>query len=290
MATDSEEVNSYPGPGGGRAPTAVDVEAVMAGLRASRLDWPEPLHLAVVDSTNRRAERLAAAGAPDWTVVVADEQTTGHGRLGRRWEAPPGTALLASVVLRLPPGTAAEHVGWVPLLIGMAATGAVGAAGVGARLKWPNDVVVPAPGMGQLQKLGGVLTEAHLDGRCVLIGGIGINTTMSRAELPVPEATSLRLCGASDESAGNLLVGVMVRLRRLWERWNEARGDADRSGIRPEYEAMCATIGEEVVLSLPGGKRVHGTALGVDHEGHLRVECRQEVVTVTAGDVVHVRH
>ena len=136
------------------------------------------LHLRLTDSTNERAKELAAAGAPHGALVTASEQTAGRGRQGRRWSAPPGSSLLASLVVRPVPRL-------LPLASAVAVCDAVdtapGPAGRTALIKWPNDVVL-ARGE-QLAKLAGILIEARVQqGWAVL--GIGLNVAVELDELP----------------------------------------------------------------------------------------------------------
>jgi BirA family transcriptional regulator, biotin operon repressor / biotin---[acetyl-CoA-carboxylase] ligase len=125
------------------------------------------LHLRTISSTNDRARALAAAGAPHGTLVTATEQTAGRGRQGRTWAAPPGSALLCSLVLR-------DYDPLLPLRAGLAVADLAGDA---ARVKWPNDVLLDA------RKLAGILVEARpQDGWAVL--GIGVNVAVDLADLP----------------------------------------------------------------------------------------------------------
>ncbi|HTU77431.1 MAG TPA: biotin--[acetyl-CoA-carboxylase] ligase [Solirubrobacteraceae bacterium] len=147
-----------------------------AGDRSRSLGNPR-VHLRRTASTNELARELAIAGAPHGTLVTAAEQTAGRGRQGRRWWAPPGSALLMSLLLRSPPAL-------LPL---SAALAVCDAAGEQARIKWPNDVVVaaspassPRPG---LAKLAGILIEGRLqEGWAVL--GIGLNVAVRVQDLP----------------------------------------------------------------------------------------------------------
>lgn len=189
-----------------------------------------------VGSTNDELQRLADAGAPPGTLVVANTQTAGRGRAGRRWYAPPGTALLFSVLLRPRWGT--ERAAWISMIAGLAARRAVHAVGnVPARLKWPNDVVV---GSGRdVRKLGGILVEAGFEGERLAraVVGVGINVEMARQQLPKGNLppTSIRLergepGGQVDRPA--LLAALLAEFERLYEAadrgesphasWNEA--------------------------------------------------------------------
>src|SRR3954468_22320857 len=125
------------------------------------------LHLRETASTNDRARALAMAGAPHGTLVTAASQTAGRGRQGRRWIAPPGRGLLASLVVREPPAL-------LPLFGAVAVADTVGPA---ARIKWPNDVLVDG------RKVAGILAEGRpADGWAVL--GIGLNVAVRIADLP----------------------------------------------------------------------------------------------------------
>lgn len=125
------------------------------------------MHLRLCASTNARARELAAAGAPHGTLVTADEQTAGRGRQGRTWSAPPGSALLLSLVLR-------EHDELLSLRAGLAVADVAAAH---ARVKWPNDVLVDG------RKVAGVLVEGRpQEGWAVL--GVGVNVAVDVADLP----------------------------------------------------------------------------------------------------------
>ena len=153
------------------------------------------LHLRVTDSTNARARELAAAGAPHGTLVTAAEQTAGRGRQGRTWSAPPGRALLGSLVIRRPRSL-------LPLAAGVAVAEV---AGAGARVKWPNDVLVDG------RKIAGILVEGRpQEGWAVL--GIGLNVALSPEEFP-PElrdrAGTLGLSPADIEPVLEQLLGAL---------------------------------------------------------------------------------
>ena len=146
-------------------------------------------------------------GAPEGAVVAADEQTEGRGRLGRRWEAPPGTSLLFSIVLQ--PAVPAERLPELSLVAGAAVAEAVAAeTGLVPAVKHPNDVLIGG------RKVAGILAEA-VDGRVVL--GIGVNVSQTEAQLPAG-ATSLAMQGSSVERVG-LLATILERLEEQYGRW-----------------------------------------------------------------------
>jgi BirA family biotin operon repressor/biotin-[acetyl-CoA-carboxylase] ligase len=282
--------------------------------------WRDVRVVAETGSSNADLLAAAHAGAAEGTVLVADAQTAGRGRLGRRWASPAGAGLTFSVLLR-PAGVPAALLGWLPLLTGVAAVAAVrGVAGVDAALKWPNDVLAGGA------KLGGILAERA--GSAVVVG-LGINVWQGRADLPAGvDATSLVLeaaaggtrpsprgtrpsPGGTGPSPGGtgpsprgtepppgspglrvrLLAELLSRLSRWYLAWRDqaSPGDADACGLRQEYMRRCATLGRAVTVTMPGAEPVSGTATGVDWAGRLEVRTARGLVRVTAGDVVHVR-
>jgi BirA family biotin operon repressor/biotin-[acetyl-CoA-carboxylase] ligase len=237
---------------------------------------------AVTGSTNADLLARAAGGAPEGSVLVAEAQTAGRGRMGRAWLSPPGAALMFSVLLRpvaVPPGRR----GWVPLLAGVAIASAVAAtAGLDARLKWPNDVLVGD------RKLAGILAEQSAD---AIVIGAGINVSTRRDELPVETATSLTLEGGARAGRPELLRAVLGELERRYLAWagGASPGDPDASGLRTEYRRRCVTLGRPVRVEFPGGDAARGTALDVDLEGRLLLRTAGGPLAVSAGDVVHLR-
>jgi BirA family biotin operon repressor/biotin-[acetyl-CoA-carboxylase] ligase len=167
-----------------------------------------------VEST-ASTQLLLAPDAAEGTVVVADEQTEGRGRLGRRWLAPPGTSLLCSVQLR--PAVPGER---LPELTGVAARACAEAVaaltGLEPELKFPNDLLVEG------RKVAGVLAEAR-EGRIVL--GVGVNVNVSEEELPVEvdgPATSLLVETGREVDRAELLIELLDRLERRYDAWLSA--------------------------------------------------------------------
>lgn len=228
-------------------------------------------------STNADAVEAAEKGEPEGFVVVAEEQTDGRGRLDRHWESPAGHGLLCSVLVR--PTVPLERWGWLPLMAGVAMVRTIGDD---ARLKWPNDIWLGADG----HKVAGVLSEVSGDA-CII--GVGVNVTTPQEELPVPEATSMLLCGFHDPRPESVLRWFLPRFGQLYQAWLAAGGDATASGLAAQYRQYCKTIGHEVVVTMPSGE-VRGLAVDIDADGHLIVESHGGgQVVVSAGDVTHVR-
>lgn len=277
--------------------------ALAAALTGPGRLWRDVTVRAETGSTNSDLLAAARAGAPEGTVLAAEVQTAGRGRLDRRWICPPRAALSFSVLLR-PDGVPAVARGWIPLLAGVAvAAGLRAQAGLDARLKWPNDVLVGGA------KISGILAEQS--GAAIVLG-IGINVTTRREELPVPHATSVVLAGAVPDRE-QLLVAVLGELETWYRRWVAAMAagaadlagaaapggpagasgpggpGGDPAGLRAEYLRLSATVGQQVRVSMPGGKVITGRAQDVDATGRLVVGTASGPVTVSAGDVVHVR-
>ena len=242
-------------------------------------------------STNSDLLARAADGEPEGLVLAAEEQLAGRGRLDRTWVSPPRAALTFSVLLR-PAAVPRARLGWLPLLTGVAVAAALRtAAAVDAQLKWPNDVLAPGPG-GIQGKLGGILAEAAGD---AVVIGIGVNVSTAAGELPPPgpgalPATSLRLAQAASLDRTAVLAAILAALADRYQSWTQARGDTERSGLRAEYTGLCATLGRNVQVELPGGRLAAGQASGVDGDGRLLLSTPPDAdLAVAAGDIVHLR-
>lgn len=246
-----------------------------------------------VGSTNAELLRRAAEGAPDRSVLLAEHQAAGRGRLGRVWTAPPRTQVAVSVLLR--PGAVSPALfGWLPLVTGMAIRDALrNVGGVNATLKWPNDVLVDG------RKIAGILVEmttvpggGDFSVRLpAIVVGVGINVSLTNDELPVAHATSLGLAGGvTDRDA--LATAVLEELSRRHTQWRDCEhgsGSTISSQVIAEYSEACSTLGQEVRVDLPGNVVRTGRADRVDREGRLVVVTPDGEFSVAAGDVTHLR-
>ncbi len=247
------------------------------------------VHLPRVGSTNDAAKELAAQGAPEGTVVLADEQTAGRGRLGRRWMAPPGTCLLCSILFR--PRLPLPQVPRLTMLCSLAAADAIEqVAGLRVALKWPNDLVVQCPmsnsqppASKSYRKLAGVLTETGLMGEQVefAVVGIGINVNVPAEGLPALAADATSILAETgrhtdqEELLAALLAGVGTRNERL------------RAGENPwaEWAARLATLGQSVTVTTSTGAW-SGIAEAVDEDGALLLRTPDGALhRLLAGDV-----
>ncbi|MGC5222294.1 biotin--[acetyl-CoA-carboxylase] ligase [Micromonospora sp. DT81.3] len=235
-------------------------------------------------STNADLVSAVSEGAaqewPHLSVLLTTDQTAGRGRLDRSWTTPPGTALAVSVLVRVP-GIPLAARGWIPLLAGAAMTRAIDArmrgTGHTARLKWPNDVLVDG------LKICGILAEVTTDPDAIVVGA-GVNTTMTRSDLPVTTATSFTTLGVEPDDDA-MLADYLRALDEQLAALAAAHGDAAAAGVHGEVEALCSTVGREVIVALPDGSELAGVAEMIDKDGRLVVAGR----AVSAGDVVHVR-
>jgi BirA family transcriptional regulator, biotin operon repressor / biotin---[acetyl-CoA-carboxylase] ligase len=236
----------------------------------------------VVGSTNEELLRLAEQGAPDWTVVVANQQVAGRGRLGRRWVSLPGSSLLVSVLVRppIPPAGA----GLVSLASGacMALACSV-ASGVDARCKWPNDLLVGS------RKLGGVLVEARVerDELIHVVIGTGVNVKQARSDFPPDlqgSATSVAMEGGRPDLDA-LLHDYLMRLRRF--------GDPSKAGFASTtlglYRQVSETIGRRVRATTTDGRSIEGRASDIGPSGELHVETKTGLERVAFGEIEHLR-
>ncbi|WP_152647944.1 biotin--[acetyl-CoA-carboxylase] ligase [Demequina sediminicola] len=272
-----------------RKPLTADALAglVGEGRQLSRLDVRETA--ASTNTAMLEAVRRDAGAWPAFSALVADHQTAGRGRSGRSWATPQGAALTASFLLR--PEVPGDELGWAPLVVGLATVRTLRDAGVGAYLKWPNDVVVesgvkPIPGWGRWRKVVGILCEmaprSGVDQEAAVVAGIGINVSQSSGELPVPHAASLYTLGAGWLDRVALVKSLVAHLRdgvAMWE------ADEDFPQVHAAVEGVCASIGWDVTVATPSGESVMGRVTGLSPSGALVVATREGEREILAGDV-----
>ncbi|MDV2432564.1 biotin--[acetyl-CoA-carboxylase] ligase [Corynebacterium tuberculostearicum] len=275
--------------------TALDLERIRTALADdfTTIDFVEK-----TGSTN--TDLMQATNVADGTVLLADEQLSGKGRLGRSWTAPAGSQVIFSVLL-LPESL--EHLGTLPLAAGLAVTDSI----EGTVLKWPNDVHIDG------NKLCGILAEAGPVGQAFkaapkteltkvevgkaevnkaevnkavggaapsarVVVGMGINVTLTREDLPIEKATSLELEGR-DTDRTELAITVLKNLRRRIVQWE----NQDPQLLR-DYRAVCSSLGQEVRLETPSGD-VTGHVDDIGEDGRIMVAGEY----YSAGDVTHLR-
>lgn len=224
---------------------------------SGRLGCPR-LHLRSTDSTNDRARVLARAGAPHGTLVTAGEQTAGRGRQGRSWSAPPGRALLMSLVLH-------DVSPLLTLAAGLAVADVVGRE---ATIKWPNDVLLHEG------KLAGILVEGRpQEGWAVL--GIGLNVALRSEDLPPELRDSAATLDLEPDALGPLLTALLAALDRRLDERPEALLDA--------YRGRDALLGREVEW-----QHGSGVAAGISAGGGLLVDRHDGTRVTLDGGEVHL--
>ena len=233
-----------------------------------------------VGSTNTLAKELAAKGAPSGTVLIADRQSGGRGRLGRTFLSPGDVGMYFSVILR--PQCRPQELMHLTCAVAVAMCDAVEAAfGFRPGIKWTNDLVVGT------RKLGGILTELSLNPKTGLVDhavvGIGINCRQQETDFDPSirgMACSARMITGKDADRNRLAAEMIRVLQRM-----DAELLTDRDQLMTQYRTACITLGREISI-LRGDEVSHGTALDIDSEGALIVRLDTgEIQTVNSGEV-----
>jgi BirA family biotin operon repressor/biotin-[acetyl-CoA-carboxylase] ligase len=231
-----------------------------------------------VESTNTEALHLAQQGAEEGTVVIADAQTVGRGRLNRSWESPPSMNLYLSVVLR--PDIPAVSASLIPLMVGVAVADVISQYCKGrVRLKWPNDVLVDG------KKICGILTEMRTRGEraAFIIAGIGVNLNMQKLHFPRElreTATSLRIETGLEIDR----VDFAIRLFETLGNWYRIFLNEGQDHIRECWLKYADIIGRRIEVVFKSDIQ-RGTVAGLDGNGALLLQGESGVQQVLAGDV-----
>jgi BirA family biotin operon repressor/biotin-[acetyl-CoA-carboxylase] ligase len=227
-------------------------------------------------STNDRALALARQGAEAGLVVVAIQQTAGRGQRGRRWFSPPGAGLYASFLLR--PQLSPRLAPALTLVAGVAAHAALSRRTAALALRWPNDLVVRAPGPHFGKKVAGILVEAAADQQRIEHAVIGIGVNLTAAAYPA--AVALEALAAPPPTHAELLADLANHLESAFE-------EAEDRGLGPAAARWTqAAFGLGQTVEVSDERRFYrGRLLGIAEDGALRVDTGAEVVTVYRGDV-----
>lgn len=234
-----------------------------------------------VDSTNNLAKKLAEEGAPEGTLVVADEQTGGKGRRGRSWCTPKGSAIAMTIVLR--PQIRPELASMVTLIMGLSVAKAIQSLyPVEAGIKWPNDVVVNG------KKICGILTEmsAEMSGIHYLVIGTGINTNVEDFPPEIQQtATSLIREMGERVNRAELIAVCLKYFEEYYEKYLEA---GDLSLLKEDYEDLLLNRNNRVKVLEPGNEYL-GISLGINEKGELMVKKEDGTITAVYAGEVSVR-
>jgi len=204
-------------------------------------------------------------------VLATEYQSAGRGRLDRKFDAAPNSALMFSFYIE--PSKDKSEWTFLTLLTGLAAIFALKKLDPAStpQLKWPNDLVIGAG------KVGGIIAQATSDG---VIVGVGINVGMTQSELPVSHATSLSINDFSTLDRNLILATFLTTFEELFERWQNGED------LRHLYAEHSSTIGRDIRIELPDGSHKNGKAVGITPVGELVLE---DGSRVTVGDIVHLR-
>ncbi len=230
-----------------------------------------------IESTNTYAKQLAATGAPEGTVIFADHQTGGRGRLGRHFSSPSGMGIYMSVILR--PDCHPEELMHLTCATGVSAALAVEkTANIHTGIKWTNDLVLGK------RKLGGILTELSVSPQTRKVDwaivGIGINCCQRESDFPSEIADMAISLGLLPEDRPKLAAALMDELYSMRQNLF-----AKRSALMDLFRNRCVTIGSDISI-LRGDSVAHATALRVDDDGGLLVQYSDGTTdTVTSGEV-----
>jgi len=237
--------------------------------------WRVSLFESIPSTQIKLVELLKVEKMPAGTVLIADHQSAGRGRLTRTFDTPPKVAVLLSTVL-YPIRNSADQ-GWIPLIVGVAAANAISKySGLEPLLKWPNDLLI-----GDL-KVGGIIAEQYED--CVVVG-IGINVLQDTHELPVPTATSLILeCEDGVIAAREELIAYLLQeIRSQFDAWNLAKDNVE---ILERYSKVSATLGKQIKLDFQTGESKESIAIGFAENGGLLISSGE---TIVSADLTHLR-
>lgn len=250
---------------------------------------PMVVHVALTGSTqDDLAELWETGSAPAGTVMIADDQWAGRGRVGRSWYSHAGHSLLASVLLELPESVA-DHMQWVTLSGALAALESVrihasSDAPERVALSWPNDVVVLTDS--EPRKLGGLLGEVcgRRDSTIACILGWGLNLSLPQDELPTPTSASLLTAGLRvaerDPLIATYLQGLHARLNSLIE-----HGDAEKAGLLEEMNRVTETLRPGITVGRPRLSPLNGEGLRVLPDASLEMRTQEGIQIVTSGEV-----
>jgi BirA family biotin operon repressor/biotin-[acetyl-CoA-carboxylase] ligase len=259
------------------APDALTADTLTGHLQSGLIGRRLVCH-DVTGSTNDDACALARVGAEEGTVVVADAQTAGRGRLGRDWVSRPYLNLYTSLILR--PAIAPADAPQLSLAAGVAVADALEAEGVDAGIKWPNDVLIEG------RKVCGVLTEIEAEADMVgfVVVGIGVNLNSEPEDFPTElqdKAVSVRMARGRRVDRARFAANLFACFERAYDRWR----DGGFGALREDWQQRAVLIGRPVEVA-GAGDRMVGTCVGIDSDGALLLKGEAgEVRRVIAGDV-----
>ncbi len=264
---------------------------ILAALLPSKILKQSLFVFDQLPSTNTFALELAKNPIRQGTVILADSQTAGRGRLQRSWFSPPGANIYGSLIFSF--SSQLQTIGWIPLMAGMAIAQAIeDRAEIGITLKWPNDILIDE------RKVGGILCESFKKSpteTCVVIG-FGINVNLSESAFPNDlelTATSLQIHSQHPLDRHLLIKSIITTLEQGWE----ALISQGPQACHHTYSSRCSTLGKQVQVQFPDGSELEGMAQSIGEQGQLQMrpspsdakEQSVRILDVHAGDIRHIR-
>lgn len=232
------------------------------------------IYLTKVDSTNNEAKREIGQGAKNGTVIVAENQVCGKGRLGRTWKSNSGKDLSFSIILRSINDL--SHVKCMSLLAGLSVCNVlIRKHNIDARVKWPNDIII------NNKKVCGILCESlYLDNKFDVIVGIGVNANNTEFSKDIAhKATSMCLENGITFSRTDLLCDILYEFENLYLRMHNGF-----INIIDEYKQLCATIDKHITTV--GGNKVSGVAFDISETGELMIRTDNgEILSINSSEV-----
>lgn len=230
-------------------------------------------HFDEIDSTQRALVAAVQAGrARAGDVFIAEFQSAGRGRGDRTFISEAGDGILLSAVLT-PTGQPHNRWGWLPLIVGVAASAAIfDSTGVHTLLKWPNDLMIDE------KKVGGIIAERIED---TVVVGIGINCLQREENLPAEGSTSLALHALEEVDRSALVISLLKKIATMISEW-----ESKPAAVENRYRQLCSTLEQQVRLILPDGIEITGRSAAISTTGALILADGREFV---AADVTHLR-
>lgn len=250
-------------------PDVISAELIKDGLDTEFIGQ-NVVYYDETDSTNNEAKRNS--DMPDGTLFISEIQTGGKGRLGRAWVSPKGIGIWMSLLLK--PHILPQDVAQITLVAGMATARSVGC---GAKIKWPNDVVIGS------KKICGILTEmsAEIERVNYIVPGIGINVnTESFPDELKEKATSLYIESGRKFERYKIVQRFLKEFEILYKKF--IKGGI--AAITDDYRELCVTIGKEVSVIYPN-RIINGRAIDINNNGELIVETDKGIIEVDSGEV-----
>ena len=234
-------------------------------------------HFETLGSTNDHLLKMAEGGAPEWTVVIADRQTSGRGRRSRDWWSPEGN-LHMSILLR--PKVSPQQLLRLPVIASLAFLSAMGESGSSLTVKWPNDILLDG------RKMTGILTESKSEGEKVLWVVVGFGVNMVRKEAHIPIGLKERMAFVSELEEGLEPGELAIRIARSVKAWSGAM-------MGEGWESAMEEWSRRAIFNLPytcrdGLREIEGVPVRLDKSGGLVMKTADGEVTVYSGEIEEI--